>query len=68
MYINEKKEEIFGIWLNCKRNRWLNEDEVNALKEENVVYFEQIINFDINKYNFDEEKEKLKNSLNNNDN
>ena len=68
MYINEKKEEIFGIWLNGKRNRWLNEDEVNALKEENVVYFEQIINFDINKYNFDEEKEKLKNSLNNNDN
>ncbi len=63
LYTNENNEELFGIWINGKRNRWLNEEEVSALRNEKDEYFEQIINFDVDKYNFIEEKEKLENML-----
>ena len=59
MYFNEKKEKNFGIWLNGKRNRWLTEEEINALKEENDTYFEQIIHFEIKNYQFIKEKKQL---------
>ena len=64
LYIDGKKQMNFGIWLNGKRNRWLTEEEVNDLKKEKDKYFEQIINFDIYKYQFVQEKELLKNKMN----
>ena len=68
LYINEKNDEKFGIWVIGKRNRWLTAEEINALKEENDAYFEQIMNFDINKYQFIEEKKRLNNAMNRNNN
>ena len=64
LYIDKEKQMKFGLWLNGKRNRWLTEEEVNDLKKEKDTYFEQIINFDIDKYQFVQEKEILKNKMN----
>ena len=61
LYINEKNEEKYGVWINGKRNRWLQEDEVNTLKNENDNFYEQIINFDNEKYMFRKEKTQLGN-------
>ena len=59
MYINEKNEEKFGVWINGKRNRWLEEDDVNTLKSGNDSFYEEIINFNNEKYMFRKEKMEL---------
>ena len=64
LYVNEENEKRFGIWLNGKRNRWLTEEEINSLKEISDIYYYQIINFDISKYKFIEEKNKIETIIN----
>ena len=57
----KKNEKKFGVWINGKRNRWLEEDDVNILKNENDSFYLAIINFDNEKYMFREEKLQLEN-------
>jgi len=50
-YINDEKEEKWGIWINGKRNRWLSNEQIEILEEENDEFIKQIENFDENKFN-----------------
>ena len=50
---------MFGIWLNGKRNRWLDEITINSLKEKNDEYYRQIIEFDPNKYLMNNTQDKI---------
>ena len=61
LYINEKNEGKFGVWINGKRNRWLEEEDINTLKNDNDDFYGQIINFKNEEYMFKKEKEQLKN-------
>ena len=58
-YTNENSVEMFGIWLNGKRNRWLDEITINSLKEKNDEYYRQIIEFDPNKYLMNNTQDKI---------
>ena len=60
LYINEKNENRFGVWISGKRNRWLEEDELNTLKNCNDKYYNAIINFSMEDYQFRKENEELK--------
>ena len=44
-YINDEKEEKWGIWINGKRNRWLSNEQIEILEEENDEFIKQIENF-----------------------
>ena len=41
---------MFGIWLNGKRNRWLDEATINTMKKDKDKYYQQIIEFDPKNY------------------
>ena len=49
-YIDNEKKEIFGIWINGRRNRWLTNEQIQILKEENDEFLKEIEYFDENKY------------------
>ena len=46
-----KKKEMWGIWINGRRNRWLNEEQIHVLKEDNDDFLNEIENFDEKKFN-----------------
>ena len=51
-YIDENNCEKFGMWLCGKRNRWLDETELNLFKIQNDNYYRQIVEFNPNNYIF----------------
>jgi hypothetical protein len=54
MYINKEKKEMWGIWINGRRNRWLSDEQIQMLKEENDEFIQQIENFDEEKYKYND--------------
>ena len=53
MYINESKVKLFGTWVNGKRTYWLNEKEVEELKNKNDENYIKIINYSSKENMFD---------------
>ena len=41
---------MYGIWINGKRNRWLDESTINSLKINKDEFYKQIIEFNPNDY------------------
>ena len=49
-YTDENGNVKFGVWIYGKRNRWLDDEEVNLLMEQNDEYYNKIIEFKENNY------------------
>ena len=49
-YKDENDEIKFGVWVYGKRNRWLDETDIEILSNQNDEYYRQIIEFDPNNY------------------
>ena len=43
LYTNEVKEKMWGIWINGKRTRWLEEKDLEEIKNDDC--YKEIINF-----------------------
>ena len=43
LYTNEVKENMWGIWINGKRTRWLEEKDLEEIKNDDC--YKEIINF-----------------------
>ena len=45
MYVNESKRKLFGVWSFGKRKKWLSEDEVERMKNEDDQKLKEILEF-----------------------
>lgn len=49
-YINLENQVKWGIWINGRRNRWISDEQIQALEEEDDEFIKQIEDFDENNF------------------
>ncbi len=49
-YINLEKQVKWGIWINGRRNRWISDEQIQTLEEEDDEFLKQIEEFDENNF------------------